>query len=359
MSIVPFTEERLAISEALNFAPLISDTTGGNQWATTRIEQDNGFVHLTQNWDNARWKGTLGGRQLFKEDFLYLKDFYLSRRGQIQGFRYKNWSDFYRESQLVGTTTGGPQQIQLRTDEKIVTKPVSGTVFYKLGDSNWIPANNPPTSTIDLTTGIITTDTLSVGAGQPITAKFEFDIPVRFNSDFRYRYEAMSFDNNEFAVTIDSLDLIEITPSSTPVYNIDYSYSCTNPQRWNLDNSRYGQCVPATNGTFANRGACEVAYPLRKCLEEYVTLPPGGAQDYWGAPYRIFIVPGIGNYSFENAASVEVLDYQYIAPGIIKAYLLRVIELDGTIIDNWKPLVSQAYCTEITVSLVMARSTHI
>jgi uncharacterized protein (TIGR02217 family) len=353
MSILPFTEERLAISEALNFAPLISDTTGGNQWATTRIEQDNGFVHLSQNWESARWKGTLGGRQLFKADFLYLKDFYLSRRGQIQGFRYKNWADFYRDSQFVGTTTGGPQQIQLRTDEKIVTKPVQDTVFYKIGDSNWIPANNPPTSRIDLTTGIITTDTLSVGSGHPITAKFEFDIPVRFNSDFRYRYEAMSFDNNEFAVTIDSLDLIEITPSSIPNYNVDYSYSCTNAQRWNYDNSRYGQCVPATNGTFASRGACEIAYPSRLCLEEYLTFAPAQAAS-WGAPYCILFSPLYPN----NAVSVEILDYRRTPSGLIYQYYIKYLYGDGSIIQGWKNIANNLQVADITIRLVMARSTH-
>lgn len=356
MPIVPFTEERLAITESLNFAPLIADTVGGNQWSTTRIQQDNGFVHLTQNWDNARWKGTLGGRQLFKADFEYLKNFYLSRQGQTQGFRYKNWQDFYRDNQLVGTTAGGPQQIQLRTDEKIVTKPVADTVFYKIGDSAWISANNPPTSTIDLTTGIITTDTLAAGSGQPIRAKFEFDIPVRFNSDFRYRYEAMSFDQNEFAVTVDSLELIEITPTLKPAYNIDYSYSCTNPQRWNFDNSRYGQCVPVTNGTFSSRAACETAYPLRKCLEEYVFLPPDGAQS-WGAPYRIYINPGIGEYSFNNAASVQILDYAY-SGGLIVQYLLKVNNLDGSSFQTWKPISNNVAATQIIISLVPARATR-
>ena len=301
---LPFVEERLAITETLQFAPIIPDTTGGNQWSTTRIEQDNGFVHVHPNWDNARWKGTLGGRKLFKDDFEYLRNFYLSRRGKLQGFRYKNWEDFKRDEQLIGYTTGGPQTIQLRTDQRVVTKPVPGTVMTRIGASG---ALNPVPNdrwTINYTTGQLYVDTLAAGIGQPIYAKFEFDIPVRFNTDFRYRYEAIAYDHSDYAVTIDALELIELSPSTAPNYNPDYVYGNSNPQRWRFLNERYGACVPSQTGEYTSKSACEAAHPIFTAEEIYTFCSDGSGKIYLDGSIN-------GEIPASEVQAIAVLAYPY------------------------------------------------
>ena len=87
--------------------------------------------------------------------------------------------------QQIGTGTGSLQAFQLakrytsgpQTWVRTIAKPVTGTVRVALGMveqmSGW---------TLDTTTGVITFTTAPAG-GVIIRAGFEFDVPVRFDSD--------------------------------------------------------------------------------------------------------------------------------------------------------------------------------
>jgi uncharacterized protein (TIGR02217 family) len=60
---------------------------------------------------------------------------------------------------------------------RTITKPVAGTVHvYKVG------IEQPSGWSVDVTTGIVTFKT-APAAGVAITADFELDVPVRFDTD--------------------------------------------------------------------------------------------------------------------------------------------------------------------------------
>ena len=120
--------------------------------------------------------------------------FFEARNGRLHGFRYKDWADYKSAlpsqaitatDQQIGTGTGSLKTFQLskryasgaQSWARTITKPVSGTVRIALGTveqmSGW---------TLDTTTGVITFTTAPAG-GVIVRAGFEFDVPVRFDTD--------------------------------------------------------------------------------------------------------------------------------------------------------------------------------
>jgi uncharacterized protein (TIGR02217 family) len=111
--------------------------------------------------------------------------FFRARKGKAYGFRFKDWTDYKVTGQLIGTGDGAIKTFQLIkryssggvVEVRTIAKPVAGTVhIYKDGVeqlSGW---------SIDVTTGIVTFTT-APAAGVAITADFELDVPVRFDTD--------------------------------------------------------------------------------------------------------------------------------------------------------------------------------
>jgi uncharacterized protein (TIGR02217 family) len=74
--------------------------------------------------------------------------------------------------QLTKTYTSGPQ-----THVRLITKPVDGSVRIALDGVEQISGWSA-----DSTTGLVTFD-IAPASGVVIAAGFEFDVPVRFDSD--------------------------------------------------------------------------------------------------------------------------------------------------------------------------------
>jgi uncharacterized protein (TIGR02217 family) len=111
--------------------------------------------------------------------------FFRARKGKAYGFRFKDWTDYKAAGQLIGTGDGAIRIFQLVKrypsgsviEVRTITKPVAGMVrIYKDAVeqlSGW---------SVDVTTGIITFTT-APAVGLTITADFELDVPVRFDTD--------------------------------------------------------------------------------------------------------------------------------------------------------------------------------
>ncbi|MEO1610633.1 MAG: DUF2460 domain-containing protein [Pseudomonadota bacterium] len=101
------------------------------------------------------------------------------------GFRFKNWTDYQALTQPLGQGDGATKAFQLvkvyasggEAESRVITKPVDGTVkIYRNGIeavSGW---------SLDTTTGLVTF-TSAPADGVQVTADFEFDVPMRFDSD--------------------------------------------------------------------------------------------------------------------------------------------------------------------------------
>lgn len=167
---------------------------GGPERRTQIVELASGDEERNASWSNSRRRYDVAYGIRRADDLAAVVAFFEARNGRLHGFRYKDWADYKSAlpsqantatDQQIGTGTGSTQTFQLtkrytsgaQTWVRTITKPVAGTVRVALGMveqmSGW---------TVDTTTGLITFTAAPAG-GVIVRAGFEFDVPVRFDSD--------------------------------------------------------------------------------------------------------------------------------------------------------------------------------
>ena len=171
-------------------------SVGGPERRTEIVTLANGFEERNTPWAHSRrrYDAGIGLRSL--DDVEQLIAFFEARQGQLYGFRWKDWSDF--KSCLPSKTTGFEDQVIAHGDgvktsfplvkhyrsgvgeyARIITKPVSGTVRVGVARDELSQAIHWD---VDLTTGIVTFEA-APDEGVEVTAGFEFDVPVRFDTE--------------------------------------------------------------------------------------------------------------------------------------------------------------------------------
>ncbi|WP_333827593.1 DUF2460 domain-containing protein [Pararhodobacter sp.] len=167
---------------------------GGPERRTQVVELASGDEERNASWANSRRRYDVAYGIRRADDLAAVVAFFEARNGRLHGFRYKDWADYKSAlpsqavtatDQQIGTGTGSLQTFQLakrytsgaQTWVRTITKPVAGTVRVALGMveqlSGWA---------LDTTTGVVTFTT-APASGVIVRAGFEFDVPVRFDSD--------------------------------------------------------------------------------------------------------------------------------------------------------------------------------
>ena len=181
----------------VRFPPTLSfGSVGGPERRTEVVTLANGFEERNTPWAHSRRRYDAGVGMRSLDDVETLIAFFEARRGQLFGFRWKDWSDHKSglpsaaaafDDQLIGWGDGQRREFALtkayRSGDysyvRPIVKPVAGSVLIGLqGD----PQVETVHYSIELTTGIITFDA-APAEGAEITAGFEFDVPVRFDTD--------------------------------------------------------------------------------------------------------------------------------------------------------------------------------
>jgi uncharacterized protein (TIGR02217 family) len=167
---------------------------GGPERRTQVVELSSGDEERNASWANSRRRYDVAYGIRRADDLAAVVAFFEARGGRLHGFRYKDWAD-YKSSlpsqaisatdQQIGTGDGAVTAFALlkhytsgaQSWTRVIAKPVEGSVRVALGGveqmSGW---------SVDPTTGVVTFTT-APGAGVTITAGFEFDVPVRFDTD--------------------------------------------------------------------------------------------------------------------------------------------------------------------------------
>ncbi len=193
-------------------------SAGGPQRRTEIVTLANGFEERNTPWEHSRRHYDAGMGLGSMADVEALIAFFEARRGQLFGFRWKDWADF-RSCRPTGEITPLDQEIGRgdgvttvfrlvkayvsggQSYVRPILKPVRGTVKAAL-------AGDPLVETIGYT---VNTETGEVSfADAPdidvrITAGFEFDVPVRFDTD-RITTSAATFNAGE----VPSVPVIEV-----------------------------------------------------------------------------------------------------------------------------------------------------
>ncbi len=160
-------------------------SSGGPEYTTDIVTSQNGYEQRNISWEQARARFNVAHGVKTKTQLETLIAFFRARKGRAYGFRFKDWTDYQATAQVLGTGNGANTQFQLvkhytsgaATETRIITKPVAGTVqLYKDG------VLQTSGVTIDTATGVVTF-LVPPATGVVVSASFEFDVPVRFDTD--------------------------------------------------------------------------------------------------------------------------------------------------------------------------------
>lgn len=171
-------------------------SVGGPERRTEIVTLANGFEERNSLWAHSRRRYDAGVGLRSLNDVETLIAFFEARGGQLHGFRWKDWSDFKScvplatpasDDQLIGTGDGETRVFRLqktyvsgRQDyTRPIGKPVPGTVLVAVAGDQKIEALE---FTVNAENGEVTF-ALAPDLGTRITAGFEFDVPVRFDTD--------------------------------------------------------------------------------------------------------------------------------------------------------------------------------
>lgn len=156
---------------------------GGPRFRTQVVQVESGREDRNDLWTVPLRAYSVGLAITSQADLDDVHALFLLARGQKNGFRFKDWTDYRGTFELLGTGDGSEDEFQLRkgytysgnTVYRTITKPVAGSLTAYVDGS-------PAAATMDTTTGIVTFDTPPASAKE-VRATFEFDVPVRFSSD--------------------------------------------------------------------------------------------------------------------------------------------------------------------------------
>ena len=171
---------------------------GGPERRTDVVVLGSGYEERNSRWANSRrsYNAGYGVRSL---DALHeVIAFFEERRGRFHGFRWRDHADWKSGppgavttplDQVIGTGTGAALTFQLKKTygaayapyARDIKKPVAGTVKIAVAGATRILGTH---FTVNATTGLITFAGGQAPAnGALVTAGFEFDVPVRFDTD--------------------------------------------------------------------------------------------------------------------------------------------------------------------------------
>ena len=171
-------------------------SSGGPERRTEIVTLVNGFEERNSPWAHSRRRYDAGAGMRSLDDFAALIAFFEARRGQLHGFRWKDWADYKTclpsqsvsaMDQEIGVGDGITTIFQLRKTytsggsayTRDLVKPVAGSVKVAVAG---VVQTLPAEFTVEEARGIVTLN-LPPALGAVVTAGCEFDVPVRFDTD--------------------------------------------------------------------------------------------------------------------------------------------------------------------------------
>jgi uncharacterized protein (TIGR02217 family) len=171
-----FSDQRFPID--ISFA-----ARGGPQYLTDISTTAGGVEYRNSKWFSARNRYNIAHGLTNLEQILALQNFFRVHKGRAIGFRYKDWSDFQAFSEQIAIADGKKKDFQLTKRYQVgelievrqIQKPVAGSVNVYV-DGELMDVD------VDYSNGIVSFENPPL-SGKEIIADFEFDVPVRFDSD--------------------------------------------------------------------------------------------------------------------------------------------------------------------------------
>lgn len=211
-TVADFHEVSFPVSVALG-------ATGGPERRTEIVAIASGREVRNARWADSHRRYDAGSGVKTLDDLHTVIAFFEERRGRLHGFRFRDRADWKScapgatpaaTDQRIGTGDGSTKTFALVKRygstfapwDRRIGKPVAGSVLVAV-------AGTPLSGgafTVDAAAGTVTLTT-APAAGAAVTAGFQFDVPVRFDTD------ALTIDLSGFAAgEIPSIPLVEVLP---------------------------------------------------------------------------------------------------------------------------------------------------
>ncbi len=174
------------------------NATGGPERRTDVVVLGSGHEQRNSRWADSRRSYNAGYGVKSLDDLHAVIAFFEERRGRLHGFRWRDHSDWKScppsrtpsaLDQGIGTGTGSLSSFRLVKTygtlhapwTREILKPVAGTVRVAVAGVALIEGEG---FAVDAATGTVSFASGYVPApGVSVTAGFEFDVPVRFDTD--------------------------------------------------------------------------------------------------------------------------------------------------------------------------------
>ncbi|HVZ05141.1 DUF2460 domain-containing protein [Hyphomicrobium sp.] len=171
---------------------------GGPERRTDVVVLGSGYEERNSRWADSRRSYNAGYGVKSLDDLHQIIAFFEERRGRLHAFRWRDPMDWKSCApngspsaldQTIGTGDGATAAFQLTKTygsafapwTREIKKPVADTVKIAVAGLDLVAATD---FAVDPSTGVVTfLEGHIPAAGQSISAGFEFDVPVRFDTD--------------------------------------------------------------------------------------------------------------------------------------------------------------------------------
>ncbi len=174
-------------------------SSGGPERRTDIVTLGSGHEERNSPWADSRRRYNAGYGVRSLEDLHTVISFFEARHGRLHGFRWKDRVDYASGAygapvtpldEELGVGDGSTTTFALKKTyqsggasyERTIEKPVDGSVRVAVAGFEQILGTD---FVLDTSTGLVTfLNGQEPGVGLSVTAGFEFDVPVRFDTDF-------------------------------------------------------------------------------------------------------------------------------------------------------------------------------
>ncbi|MEM7643476.1 MAG: DUF2460 domain-containing protein [Pseudomonadota bacterium] len=177
-------------------ARLSLGSVGGPERLTEVVTLANGHEERNTPWAQSRRRYDAGVGMRSLDDLGEVIAFFEARHGRLHGFRWKDWADFKSckssenvafDDQVIGRGDGIGTAFPLSKTYRSgtqsylrpIAKPVVGTVRAGISGDELVQGTHWD---VDTVSGVVTFSA-PPDVGVDVTAGYEFDVPVRFDTD--------------------------------------------------------------------------------------------------------------------------------------------------------------------------------
>jgi uncharacterized protein (TIGR02217 family) len=178
---------------------LSKGAVGGPYFDTNVYEMGDGTEHRLMKNNLCQMKYEISYQNLDHKQIEDMIAFFRARFGNIVGFRFKDWCDYFVGNQLIAVGDGLKNNFQLFKQYQSGQESFRRDIYKPIADSLALIVAGEQVKTgfsLDSTTGLLQFSK-PPAKNQEIHASFEFDVPVRFQNN----YLPIRLDgNNDFSV---------------------------------------------------------------------------------------------------------------------------------------------------------------